>query len=88
MFRTTVDMLIALKGDGISALLFRGWHLKRWTIPTPLIVGTLDVTEIFQHRIAGDGCTRLANDSFNSFFDSFFEIRLIFVLHHGIHQRH
>ena len=51
------------------------------------VVGTLDITEISQHQIAGDGCTRLANDSFNSFFDSFFEIRLVFALFHGLHQR-
>ena len=51
------------------------------------MVGTLDVAEIFQHPIAGDGWTRLANDSFNSFFDGFFEIRLIFTFFHSLHQR-
>ena len=51
------------------------------------MVCTLDVAEIFQHQIAGDGCTRLANDSFNSFFDGFFEIRLIFALFNSLQQR-
>ena len=87
MFRTTVDMLAALKGDGFSAILFCSWRFQRWTIPTAVVAGTLDVTQIFQHRIACDGCTRPANDSSNSFFGGFFQIRFIFIVFHSLHQR-
>ena len=86
MFRTTEDTFIALKRDEISAIRFCYWHCEQRAPRTP-VVCTLDVAEIFQHQIAGDGCTRLANDSFNSFFDGFFEIRLIFVLFNSLQQR-
>ena len=87
MFRTTEDIFIALKRNAISAIRFCCWHYKRRAPRTPPVVGTPDVVEISQDRIAGDGCTRLANDSFNSFFDDFFEIRLIFVLFMSLQQR-